>query len=313
MPYVYGYMRVSHIDSAASGLSVDTALDKMRLWFDYQKSLGNIPDHQWAPEGWQGGPDLDDRGRVKRDPQGNYMRVDADRDDGMFIDLATSAWKKKFLERFAAIRLNARLAEGDIIVFSRLDRSFRSTGDCCVMLEQWRQRGVECVFLDNNYDTRTAAGRAFMQMAAVFAEFESAIKSERMLEIKAHSRKKGQRVNGADPLGYKKLNLDGKTWVPCMEQRAVMAAIVRARHSRHPKEMSWREISDTLERELSVKTGREYRAWPYFGKGKPRFWTPDRCQAGYKLGLAEGWAQLPEGVTPAPRRKRRRRRSTPSG
>jgi len=313
VPKVYGYMRVSHADSAVSGLSVETALANMRRWFEYQKSIGALPDHEWGDGGWQGGPDLDERGRVRRDAQGNYMRVDADRNDGVFIDLAVSAWKKKFLERFAAIRLNARLQDGDVIALSRLDRSFRNAGDCCNMLEQWDRRGIRVVFLDKNYDTMTAAGRAFMQIAAVFAEFESSIKSERMLEIKAHSRKTGKKVNGADPLGWRKLTVDGKDWGPCLEQRAVMAAIVRARHSEHPKLMSWRRVSDAMERELAAKTGRDYRAWPHFGQGKPRFWTPDRCQSGYKLGLAEGWAQLPEGVTPAPPRKRRRRRSTPSG
>ena len=55
MPYVYGYMRVSHNDSAASGLSVATALDKMRRWFEYQKSIDALPDHEWATVGWQGG------------------------------------------------------------------------------------------------------------------------------------------------------------------------------------------------------------------------------------------------------------------
>jgi len=311
MPFVYGYVRVSHRDSAASGLSPETAIDKMRRWFDYQTSIDALPGYTWATDGWMGGPDLDANGRVKKDGQGNYLRLDADRTDGIYMDLAKSAFKSKFLQRDAGIRLNAKLSEGDIVLFSRLDRSFRNTGDLCNMWEQWQRRGITCVFLDNNYDTRTAAGRAFMQMAAVFAEFESALKSERMLEIKALQKKKGAKIGPGDPLGFRPLGGGSKDWVPDLEQRAVMQAIVNIRHS-SPQPPAWRAVSDMIERELAAKTGRPYRAWPFFGNGKPRFWTPDKCQAGYKIGLAEGWAQLPQGATPISPKKRRRR-SRPTG
>lgn len=312
MPFFYAYLRVSHKDSAASGLSPEVQLDAIRKWFEYQKSIGNLPDHEWGKVGWEGGPDLDAKGLVRKDGQGNYMRIDRERTDGVFVDLAKSAFKRKFLERDAGIRLNAALRPGDMVGFYNTNRAFRRTGDTCNMWEQWSKRDIQIVFVTQQFDTRTAMGRAMMQMSAVYAEMDSAFKSEHQLELKAYARSKGRKVNRHDPLGWKKLTLDGKHWGPDQEQRAVMAAIIRVRHAPHPKTNPWPLVSDIIERELAEKTGRPYRHFPYYGKGKPRFWTPTRCMSGYRLALAEKWAELPEGVTPEPM-KRRRRRSTPAG
>ena len=47
--------------------------------------------------------------------------------------------------------------------------------------------------LDQSIDTGTAAGKAMLQMLAVFAEFETAIRSERQMDGIAKAKAKGVR------------------------------------------------------------------------------------------------------------------------
>jgi|ERR1700690_1923636 DNA invertase Pin-like site-specific DNA recombinase len=62
-------------------------------------------------------------------------------------------------------------------------------------MDELRQQGVGIYLHQQQVDTSTAAGRAFLQMAGVFAEFERSIIVERINAGLARARKAG-RVGG---------------------------------------------------------------------------------------------------------------------
>lgn len=300
MPYCYCYLRVSHTDSTKSGISPALQHESFVRWFRYEKESGKLPDHEIGPTGWQGGPDVDADGIVKRDHLGIYQRIDRPRDDGVYMDLSLSAYKNKFLTRPAASRLNGRLQRGDIVWFYNINRGFRKAADASDILDNWHARGIDLVFHGANIDTRTAMGRAMFQIAAVFAELDSSMKSEHQLEIKARHKASGKPIHGHRQMGFKE---NGEI---DFAEREIMFGIVRARHHEHPKVTSWQEISDKIEIEAAR---REKRARRYHNsKPTPLYWTNRRCQWAYAQVLDNGWFELPPGVERCDSGKPRRRR-----
>ncbi|UOG91527.1 MAG: recombinase family protein [Candidatus Thiothrix sulfatifontis] len=83
------------------------------------------------------------------------------------------------------------LREGDTLVFTKIDRLARSQRDLHNMVHDLEKRGVSIMALDQAIDTRTAAGKAFLGMLAVFAEFETNIRKERQLEGIAKAKTEG--------------------------------------------------------------------------------------------------------------------------
>jgi DNA invertase Pin-like site-specific DNA recombinase len=83
------------------------------------------------------------------------------------------------------------LRSGDVLMVTRLDRLARSVMDLSVIVEQLQAKGVALKATEQPVDTSSAAGRAFLQMLGVFAEFETAIRKERQLEGIAKAKTKG--------------------------------------------------------------------------------------------------------------------------
>jgi DNA invertase Pin-like site-specific DNA recombinase len=86
-------------------------------------------------------------------------------------------------------------------VVPKVDRLGRDTIDISETANLVHTLGVRLLFLDINVDTRSAMGRAFMQIAAVFAELERNRIRERILEALATKRGKGQ-LTGTLPYGW---------------------------------------------------------------------------------------------------------------
>lgn len=81
--------------------------------------------------------------------------------------------------------------EGDSITVTRIDRLARSVGDLAAIVSRLEAKGVSLRVLEQPVDTSTAAGRCFLQMLGVFAEFETAIRRERQLEGVAKAKVEG--------------------------------------------------------------------------------------------------------------------------
>ena len=81
--------------------------------------------------------------------------------------------------------------KGDTIVVTRIDRLARSIADLAAVVRTLEGKGVSLRATEQPIDTGTAAGRAFLQMLGVFAEFETAIRRERQLEGIAKAKAEG--------------------------------------------------------------------------------------------------------------------------
>jgi len=75
---------------------------------------------------------------------------------------------------------------GDTLVVTRIDRLARSMKDLQDIVHELKAKGVSLRVTEQPVDTSTAAGKAFLDMLGVFAEFETNLRRERQLEgIKA--------------------------------------------------------------------------------------------------------------------------------
>jgi DNA invertase Pin-like site-specific DNA recombinase len=72
--------------------------------------------------------------------------------------------------------------EGDELVITRIDRLARSIGDLQDIVRKLRTKGVALRATEQPIDTATAAGKCFLDMLGVFAEFETNLRRERQLE-----------------------------------------------------------------------------------------------------------------------------------
>lgn len=96
------------------------------------------------------------------------------------------------------------IREGDTLVVTRIDRLARSIADLQVIVRQLAERGARLQATEQPIDTSTAAGKAFLNMLGVFAEFETNLRRERQLEgiakAKAAGKYKGRRaiISAAD-------------------------------------------------------------------------------------------------------------------
>ena len=74
------------------------------------------------------------------------------------------------------------LQAGDVLMVTRIDRLARSIGDLQDIVRELRAKGVTLKATEQPIDTSTAAGKAFLDMLGVFAEFETNLRKERQLE-----------------------------------------------------------------------------------------------------------------------------------
>lgn len=101
---------------------------------------------------------------------------------------------------------------GDTLLVFKLDRLARSTGDLLAIVDELEAKGVKLRTVDGEINTSTAAGRAFVGMLAVFAEFETNLRRERQTEgirkAKEQGRYKGRKPS-VDNAAIKAMKAEG--------------------------------------------------------------------------------------------------------
>jgi DNA invertase Pin-like site-specific DNA recombinase len=80
---------------------------------------------------------------------------------------------------------------GDELVVTRIDRLARSIGDLQDIVRTLKAKGVALRATEQPIDTATAAGKCFLDMLGVFAEFETNLRKERQLEGIARAKAEG--------------------------------------------------------------------------------------------------------------------------
>ena len=132
-----------------------------------------------------------------------YARVStSDQDyDIQVAALKLAKCKKIFSEKKSGTSLKERskleqcidyLREGDTLVVTRIDRLARSLRDLQNLVHDLKNDGIEIKALEQPIDTGTAAGKAFLDMLGVFAEFETNLRKERQLEGIEKTKKEGK-------------------------------------------------------------------------------------------------------------------------
>lgn len=74
------------------------------------------------------------------------------------------------------------LRKGDVLMVTRIDRLARSIGDLQDIVRAVKAKGATLEATEQPIDTSTAAGKCFLDMLGVFAEFETNLRKERQLE-----------------------------------------------------------------------------------------------------------------------------------
>src|SRR3954451_8776816 len=83
------------------------------------------------------------------------------------------------------------LRTGDVLMVTRIDRLARSIGDLQDIVRAVKARGASLRATEQPIDTNTAAGKCFLDMLGVFAEFETNLRKERQLEGIAEAKARG--------------------------------------------------------------------------------------------------------------------------
>lgn len=148
---------------------------------------------------------------------------------GWVYDSAVSGSKALF-ERDEGRNLLTLLQPGDHIVWSKLDRAFRSVVDGASTLAMLAARRVYVHSLDLGLDTSTAIGRCICTVMLAFAELERAYASDRTREVIRVKASQGKPINPKAPIGWKKVGKKRDSYyAPDMVERSQVAVIARLR------------------------------------------------------------------------------------
>ena len=92
------------------------------------------------------------------------------------------------------------IREGDTMVVTRIDRLARSIGDLQDIVRGLKAKGAMLRATEQPIDTSTAAGKCFLDMLGVFAEFETNLRRERQMEGSPRPKQRGSTRDGSRAL-----------------------------------------------------------------------------------------------------------------
>jgi DNA invertase Pin-like site-specific DNA recombinase len=104
------------------------------------------------------------------------------------------------------------LRPGDVLMVTKIDRLARSIGDLQDIVRAVKAKGATLKATEQPIDTGTAAGKCFLDMLGVFAEFETNLRKERQLEGIAKAKAAGVykgRPASIDPAQIQQLEAEG--------------------------------------------------------------------------------------------------------
>jgi len=114
---------------------------------------------------------------------------------GEYIDHGISGSKGRGARpAFDKLARDASQGKLDVVAAWSIDRIGRNLGHLVAFVDELRQQNVGLYLHQQQVDTGTAAGRAFLQMAGVFAEFERAVIVERVHAGLARARAQGKKL-----------------------------------------------------------------------------------------------------------------------
>ena len=203
----YGYVRVSTLQQANEGESLETQLRQIK---SYSELKGySIPSENLITEKGVSG-------------------------------------SLEFEKRPEGAKLFASLQQGDVLVFSKLDRAFRNTRNALNTLHELKERGVSVHFIDLGGDvTNDGIGSVIFTILSAFATFERERIATRIREVKQVQKTEGKFLGGFTRFGY---SVEDEKLVPNPDQQA----IIKEMRAMKRRGMSLRRISKWVHRTHGV-------------------------------------------------------------
>lgn len=146
---IHAYIRVSHRNSADSGLSVRAQRNAIS---EYCKS--------------------------------NYPGVEIE----FYEDLAVSAWKVRLNKRPSGGQMLKNAKAGDVVIAFSIDRGFRNLADFASTNKHLVSNGIRLEFANGGNFNENAGSQLIANIIASVAEYSSSVASERIREAKAISK-----------------------------------------------------------------------------------------------------------------------------
>jgi putative DNA-invertase from lambdoid prophage Rac len=110
----------------------------------------------------------------------------------------------EFEKRPEGLKLFEKLETGDVLIFSKLDRAFRNTRNALNTLHELKLRGISVHFIDLGGDvTNDGIGSVIFTILSAFATFERERIATRIREVKQVQKADGKFLGGFTRFGYK--------------------------------------------------------------------------------------------------------------
>lgn len=123
-------------------------------------------------------------------------------EESIFIEAGVSGGTE-FGKRLEGAKLTETVAQGDIIIFPKLDRAFRNTRNALNVLHEMKERKVHIHFIDLGGDvTGNGIGAIIFTILSAFATFEKERIATRIREVKQIKKLQGKFTGGKAGFGY---------------------------------------------------------------------------------------------------------------
>lgn len=159
----------------------------------------------------------------------------------------------------------------DMIIFTKLDRFFRSVRHLMNTLDILDQYGVEWKAIQENHDNTTPTGKLSLTIMGAFAEMEANMASVRVKDAYANKISKGEWLNSHPPFGYM---IKDKKAVPDPRRKDIVVSLFKEYRSHNSLYRLVREHSDIPRSTKSIKRILTDRAYIGEAHGKKDFLEP---------------------------------------
>jgi DNA invertase Pin-like site-specific DNA recombinase len=122
----------------------------------------------------------------------NYVKEKNIKIDQWFKDVGSG----KKTNRAELMKMIEKLRRGDTVIVWRFDRLSRSSQQLITIANEFKDKGVKFISINNNLDTSTKEGMLFYTIMSGFAEYEAELIRERVEEGLLAARKNPDKIFG---------------------------------------------------------------------------------------------------------------------
>jgi len=144
----------------------------------------------------------------------------------LFVDRDQSAYRIPLHRRREGKRLCDALSPGDTVVFTKIDRCFRSLKDQVGTLAKWDEMGILYTILDLPIQLASPYGRCTLGILGTVSQLSSELTGVRVREVVAYLRAQGRPYGGGRPLGWVKV---AREYRPCYQERETAHQVAQMR------------------------------------------------------------------------------------